>query len=100
MKFDSNYSYFVENRKEHPEKWKIIKIKETIKTSRIKVNEKNLYKFQVKHKDKIFSIRDISKKLKEQFSEDSNKFIIIQKEKRKQFYGKKGEIVFLKIKLI
>ena len=100
MKFDSNYSYFVENRKEHPEKWKIIKIKEAFKNLENKeVNEKNLYKFQVKHKDKIFSIRDISKKLKEQFADDPNKFIIIQKEKKKTILWKKGEIVFFENKV-
>ena len=99
IKFDNNYNYFVENRSEPPKNWKICNIKEAFKKLENKeINSDNLYKFQIKYKDRIFSIRDISKKLKELFSEDPNKFIVLENEK-KTILWKKGEVVFFENKV-
>ncbi|NLE07203.1 MAG: site-specific DNA-methyltransferase [Parcubacteria group bacterium] len=98
--FDSNYSYFVKNREDAPEKWKIINIKEAFKDIEKKeINPENLYKFQIKYKSQIFSVRDISNKLKEKFGDNPNQFFVIEKEEKTTILWKKGEVVFFENKV-
>jgi len=98
--FDSNYSYFVKNREDAPEKWKIINIKEAFKDIEKKeINPENLYKFQIKYKSQIFSVRDISNKLKEKFEDNPNQFFVIEKEEKTTILWKKGEVVFFENKV-
>ncbi|BFT95177.1 DNA methyltransferase [Minisyncoccus archaeophilus] len=98
--FDSNYSYFVKNREDKPEKWMILNIKEAFKDIEKKeITPENLYKFQIKYKNQIFSVRDISSKLKEKFGNNPNQFIVIEKENKTTILWKKGEVVFFENKV-
>lgn len=98
--FDSNYSYFVRNREDNPDKWKIINIKDAFKeTEKKEITSENLYEFQIKYKNQIFSVRDISSKLKERFGDNPNQFIVIEKEAKTTILWKKGEVVFFENKV-
>lgn len=101
-RYDSNYSYFVENPEDKPEKWKIKKIKEKyVEISKSKeISEIELYDFQIRFKNNIFSVRDISSSLKEKyFSTEPNKFVVLDKEHKKTILWKKGEVVFFSNKV-
>ena len=98
--FDGNYSYFVKNREDKPEKWKIVSIKEAFRDIEKKeITLEDLYKFQIKYKRQIFSVRDISNKLKERFGNNPNQFIVIEKENKTTILWKKGEVVFFENKV-
>ncbi|MDD5551762.1 MAG: site-specific DNA-methyltransferase [Candidatus Pacebacteria bacterium] len=103
--YDSNYSYFVDNPDDNPNTWKIFNIKEKffeIKKDK-EISEEKLYSFQIKYKNNIFSVRDISKLLKEKyFSKNKNKFIVLKKAKKSKILWKNGEVVFFsnKVKVI
>jgi len=98
--FDSNYSYFVKNREEKPEKWKIINIKKAFEEiEKGVITNENLYKFQVKYKNQIFSVRDISSKLKEKFEDKPNQFFVLEKREKRTILWKKGEVVFFENKV-
>jgi len=98
--FDGNYSYFVKNREDKPEKWKIVNIREAFKDIEKKeITPEDLYKFQIKYKSQIFSVRDISDKLKERFEDNPNQFFVIEKENKTTILWKKGEVVFFENKV-
>ena len=95
--YDPNYSYFVENPDDEPTKWKIFGIKDKLFkiTKNRKISEEDLYNFQIKYKNNVFSVRDISKALKEQyFSKNKYRFIVLEKENKSTILWKNGEIVF------
>jgi len=101
-KYDQNYSYFVQNPKDTPEKWKIKRIKEKIAELDKNNNpsEKELYNFQIKFKDNIFSIRDISQSLKDKyFKSDKDHFVTIKGEDKTTILYKNGEVVFFSNKV-
>ena len=95
--YDPNYSYFVENPEDEPTRWKIVNIKDKFLeiTKNKKISEEDLYNFQIKYKNNIFSVRDISKELKEKyFSKNKNRFIVLKKENKSTILWKNGEIIF------
>lgn len=101
-KYDPNYSYFVGNPQDFPNKWKIKNIKEKFREIYKKDNfdENDLLRFQIEHRNNIFSVRDISKKMKEKFGGNLNQFFVIKKNNGKEtILWKKGEIVFFKNKV-
>jgi len=103
--YDPNYSYFVENPDDEPTRWKISNIKDKLFeiTKNRKFSEEDLYNFQLKYKNNVFSVRDISRGLKEQyFSKNKNKFIVLRKENKSTILWKNGEVVFFanKVKAI
>ena len=98
--FDPNYSYYVKNRNQKPSTWEIQNIKKAFeKIEKKEAGFESLYNFQVKNKDKIFSVRDISVKLKEQFGDNPNQFFVIKKENKSTILWKKGEVVFFENKV-
>ena len=95
--YDPNYKYFVENPSDKPSQWKIKSIKS--KFSELygskDISDTKLYDLQVGYKNNIFSVRDISRSLKNKyFSLDKNKFIVLEKENKKTILWKNGEVVF------
>jgi len=99
--YDPNYSYFVENRSEPYQKWRIKNIKEKFKgIYKREPSEEDLMVFQIANKDKIFSVRDIGKKLKKISAKNPNKIIeFIKDTGRKTLLWKKGEIIFVENKI-
>ena len=95
--YDPNYKYFVENPSDKPSQWKIKSIKDKffeIYDSK-DFSDANLYDLQVSYKNNVFSVRDISRGLKDKyFSLDKNKFIVLEKENKKTILWKNGEVVF------
>jgi len=95
--YDPNYSYFVENPDDEPARWKIINIKDKFLeiTKNKKIFEEDLYNFQIENKNNIFSVRDISKGLKEKyFSKDKNRFVVLNKKNKSTILWKNGEVIF------
>jgi len=97
--FDSNYSYYVENPNDDPERWVIKNIKTVYRKengldTKTPIADADLYKFQIKNKDKVFSVRDPSKSIKRMFGDNPNQFIIRNKNGERHIYWKKGEVVF------
>ena len=101
--YDSNYKYFVENPDDDYEKWLIKNIKdkysEFYNIKKRNITNKMLEEFQIKFKNNIFSVRDISSKLKKFIREKG-----IDKEKiypyststgKTTLLYKNGEIVFI-----
>jgi len=103
--YDPNYRYFVENPEDEPMKWRIINIKDKFFdiTGKEKTHEEDLYSFQIKYKNNVFSVRDISKELKTQyFSKNKNRFVVLNKENKITILWNNGEVVFFanKVKII
>jgi len=103
--YDPNYRYFVENPEDEPMKWRIINIKDKFSdiTGKEKAHEEDLYSFQIKYKNNVFSVRDISKELKTQyFSKNKNRFVVLNKENKITILWNNGEVVFFanKVKII
>jgi len=103
--YDQNYRYFVENPSDEPRKWKISNIKNKFLalTKKEKASDDDLYNFQIKYKNNIFSVRDISKKLKKQyFSQNKDRFVVLKKESKTTILWKNGEVVFFanKVRII
>lgn len=99
-KYDQNYSYYVENRNEKPSNWIIKNIKIAFKEQfNLEPSIEDLFVFQLKNKDKVFSVRDISNELKLMFKNNPNQFFVIEKENKKTILWKKGEIVFFENKV-
>lgn len=105
--YDSNYKYFVENPDDDYEKWLIKNIKdkysEFYNIKKRNITNKMLEEFQIKFKNNIFSVRDISSKLKKFIREKG-----IDKEKiypyststgKTTLLYKNGEIVFINKKV-
>jgi len=100
--YDPNYSYFVENPDQEPSRWKIVNIKDKFLkiTKNKKISEEDLYNFQIKYKNNIFSVRDISKELKEKyFSTNKNRFVVLKKENKPTILWKNGEVIFFSNKV-
>jgi len=103
--YDPNYRYFVENPEDDPKKWIITNIKYRFSaiTGKEKATEEDLYRFQIKYKNNVFSVRDISKELKNQyFSKNKNRFVVLKKENKIRILWNNGEVVFFanKVKII
>ena len=99
-KFDSNYSYFIKKKHDDPNQWEILNIKKAYyDIYSVQPSDESLYQFQLKYKNSIFSVRNISDSLKVKFGNDSNQFIIIEKENKKTILWKKGEVVFFENKV-
>lgn len=105
--YDSNYSYYVVNPEENAENWKFENIKEVL-SRELKKNKKDItdneYRnFQIKNKNRVFSIRDISDSLKEYIKEnniDRNRvYEYTTSTGKKTLLYKNGEIVFVKNKV-
>ena len=59
-----------------------------------------MYNFQIKYKNNIFSVRDISKELKEKyFSTNKNRFVVLKKENKPTILWKNGEVIFFSNKV-
>lgn len=105
--YDENYSKYVVNINDDFSKWIIKNIKdvysEKFAIDKKDIAEDELLKFQILNKNNIFSIRDISEKLKKQYKYLSNKITkhITSTGKETLIY-KNGEIVFFskKVKII
>ena len=100
--YSQNYSYFIKEKFEDPNKWEILTVKNAFKKKFGKLGSDNdLYNFQLKYKNQIFSVRDISNSLKKEFGGNPNQFII-KKDKNNKILWKKGEIVFFsnRVKII
>ena len=88
-------------------KWIIKNIKdvyvEKYKSDKKKITEEELLKFQIENKNNIFSIRDISDKLKKQYSKKSDQIVEhTTSTGKKTLIYKNGEIVFFdkKVKIL
>ncbi len=98
--FDKAYSDYVENPNDDPDKWIIGNIKTVYRKengldTRAPVADADLYRFQVKNKDKVFARKDISQPLKKRFGDNPNQFIIVEnKNGTKSILWKKREVVF------
>ena len=94
-KYSQNYSYFIKKRYEDPNDWEIISVKEAFKQSFGKNgDDEDLYNFQLKCKDQVFSVRDISQSNKEEFGNNPNQFIVKEKSDKTTILWKRGEVVF------
>ena len=105
--YDENYSKFVINVNDNFNKWIIKNIKdvyvEKYKSDKKKITEEELLKFQIENKNNIFSIRDISDKLKKQYSKKSDQIVEhTTSTGKKTLIYKNGEIVFFdkKVKIL
>jgi len=105
--YDNNYRYIVLDKNKPYDQWEIMNLKDFVakKTGLEKkyLTEKHLLEFQIKYADNVFSIRDISDKLKEKFGNRKDEIIEYKKPRGGiQLIYKKGEIVFFsnKIKII
>lgn len=105
--YDKNYNKYIENPEDDSCKWKFRNIKDVLaeQTGKNKqdLSDDDLREFQIKNKDRIFSVRDISESLKK-FIKENN----IDKEKiyeyvtstgKKTLLLKNGEVVFVKNKV-
>jgi adenine-specific DNA-methyltransferase len=94
-KYDANYSYYVENPNDEPNKRSICNIKEKyLQINKKDPSEKDLSKFQIENKNNIFSVRDISSSLKKLFWDNKDQFIIKENESKKTILRKNWEVVF------
>ena len=105
--YDSNYSIYIENPESPSNEWVFHNIKDVLAIQMGKnkkdLSDNDLREFQIKNKNRIFSIRDISDSLKK-FLKDNN----IDREKvyeyttstgKKTLLLKNGEVVFVKNKV-
>ncbi len=95
--YDSNYRYFVENPVDEPSKWRILNIKEKLSkiTGKKRFSDEELYNFQIQYKNNIFSVRDISRKLKDEyFAKNKKRFVILKKKDKTTVLWNNGEVVF------
>lgn len=99
-KYDQNYSYYVDDPLKEPNKWNISNIKKKyMEVNKKEPSEKDLMNFQIKYKNNIFSVRDISASLKKLFWDEPNQFIIKENENKKTILWKKWEVVFFSNKV-
>lgn len=101
--YDQNYSYFVENPEDNYENWNISNIKDVYSTKysidKKNISEKELEKFQIKYKNNIFSVRDISDNLKKYIKNNNIDRDVVHEyittTGKKTLLYKNGEIVFV-----
>ena len=105
--YDKNYSTYIINPEDDYKDWKFCNIKDILskqlKKDKKDLTENELREFQIKNKERIFSVRDISDSLKKYIKENN-----IDKDKVHQYVTstgkitlllKNGEVVFVKNKV-
>jgi len=105
--YDKNYNMYIENPEEVSEKWKFKNIKDVLAEQNGKkkkdISDSELREFQIKNKNRIFSVRDISDSLKKFIKENNierNKvYEYTTSTGKKTLLLKNGEVVFVKNKV-
>jgi len=105
--YDKNYSTYIINPEEDYKDWEFCNIKDILskqlKKDKKDLTENELREFQIKNKERIFSVRDISDSLKKYIKENN-----IDKDKVHEYVTstgkrtlllKNGEVVFVKNKV-
>lgn len=105
--YDKNYETYIINPDDDYTEWQFCNIKDIL-SQQLNVNKKNLTEsqlreFQIKNKNRVFSVRDISDSLKKYIVDnniDKNKvFVYTTSTGKKTLLYKNGEIVFVRNKV-
>lgn len=105
--YDKNYETYIINPDDDYTEWQFCNIKDIL-SQQLNVNKKNLTEsqlreFQIKNKNRVFSVRDISDSLKKYIADnniDKNKvFVYTTSTGKKTLLYKNGEIVFVRNKV-